>query len=202
MKSSIELSLINKFEYHNNHQHPIRLSNKIVRPFHLSNWPKIIPSATICIKVRHNYLCGHYGEKLTPCSRPGGCTKLSCHMYKDADSVDLAENYCNPCLKDWKYKDLQAQTDVVKAAKNQREKATKQKKNDDAKAKKQKEKGAKSKRKAMRARKAKQAKNNATDSTKRGSGRPRAVMIRMVRHRREYTLRWLGQSNRCVGQTA
>ena len=92
------------------------------------------------IKVRQNNLCGHYREKPTPCACPGGCTNLSCYIYKDADRVNPAENYCNPCSKDWKYKDLQAQIDAARAARNQREKATKQKEKDDVKAKKPKEK--------------------------------------------------------------
>lgn len=78
--------------------------------------------------------------------------------------MNPAENDCNPCSKDWKYKNLQAQADAARAARNQREKAAKQKEKDDAKA--------KGKGKGTEAGKAKPAKNTPADSTKRGTKRP------------------------------
>lgn len=90
--------------------------------------------------------------------------------------MNPAENYCNPCSQDWKYKDLQAQIDAARAARNQRQMAAKQKEKDDAKAKKQKEKDdakAHGKGKGTGAGKAKPAKNTAADSAKRGTKGPR-----------------------------
>ena len=100
--------------------------------------------------------------------------------------MNPAENYCNPCSKDWKYMHFQAQIDATRAARNQRKKAAKQKEKDDGKAKKQKEKDdakvekqkkkeakGKGKGKGPSTAKAKPAKNTATDSTKRRTKRPR-----------------------------